>query len=196
MSHGKMERGPAAPTSASTGARAVYTPAARALHWLTVLLLAVQIPVGLIMVRAELPVDIYSGHKLLGLVILLVVVVRLGYRLFNGAPPDEPTLEPWQKIVSHLTHWALYGLLIVVAMLGWLGIAYYPALNAYGINIPAIVAPDRPMSERVLTLHMYGAFALIALAGMHVGAALFHYVIRKDGVLNRMLPGLPRRDAD
>jgi cytochrome b561 len=197
MSHGKTKGDRPPVTSTSQGGSpdlVAYSTTARLLHWLTVALLAVQIPVGLVMVRVELPIDIYSGHKLLGLVILTVVVVRLIYRLVNGAPPDEPTLEPWQKIVSHVTHWALYLLLIVVAMLGWLGISYYPALDAYGIHIPALVSPDRPTSERVLAAHMIGALVLIVLAGMHVGAALFHYVIRKDGVLNRMLPGLPRRD--
>ena len=97
-----------------------YSVAARRFHWWTVALLAVQIPFGLAMVYRGKGLNVwdattnwlYSSHKLLGLIILLVVVARLSYRLTRGAPADEPTLEPWQKGVSHATHWLLYLLLI------------------------------------------------------------------------------------
>lgn len=186
------------------GAPDVYSPVARGLHWLTVAFVAVMVPVGLIMTwRAErniwdgLTNGLYSGHKLAGVILLLLIVVRLVYRFAHGAPPDEPTLEPWQRVVSHLTHWAIYALLLVVPVLGWIGVSLYPALDIFGLfKLPGLVAPNQPASSNVFLLHKLGAFALIGLAGMHVGAALFHYVIRKDGVLNRMLPGLPRRDRN
>ena len=87
--------------------------------------LAVQVPVGLFMVRygaatdfAEPTGKLYDAHKLIGLAILLLGVARLIYRLAHGAPADEPTLAPWEKLVSHITHWAIYALLIVVPLLG------------------------------------------------------------------------------
>lgn len=182
----------------------IYSAAARHFHWFTVALLAAQIPLGLIMsyrgndlnIWDNLTNNLYGAHKLIGLLILLVVVARLGYRLTHGVPADEPTLEPWQKIVSHVTHWAIYAMLLIACILGWLGISYYPALDAFGIKLPALfVSPNEGKAAAVLLAHKLAAFTLILLAGMHVGAALFHYVIRKDGVLNRMLPGLPRRDG-
>ncbi len=181
----------------------VYTPAARGFHWLTLALVAVQVPLGVAMsyrgnllnIWDALTNTLYSWHKLIGLVILIVVLARLSYRLSRGAPADEPTLEPWQKFVSHVTHWAIYGLLIVVPILGWLGVSYYPALNVFGFNLPGLVAPDQAAAAKVFFAHMIGAILLVLLIGMHVAAALFHYVIRKDGVLNRMLPTLPRRDG-
>jgi cytochrome b561 len=182
---------------------AVYSPAARHLHWTTVALIAAQVPLGgamsyrgnVLNLWDALTNALYSWHKLIGVVILLLVIVRLAYRLTRGAPSDEPTLEPWQKLVSHATHWAIYGLLLLVPITGWIGVSYYPALSVFGFNLPALVSPDQAAAAKVFFAHMIGAILLVILIGMHIGAALFHYVIRKDGVLNRMLPSLPRRDG-
>jgi len=172
-----------------------YSVAARRFHWWTVAFLAVQVPVGLVMVYRGKGLNVwdattnalYSGHKLLGLIILCAVIARLIYRLTQGAPADEPTLEPWQKGISHATHWTLYLLLIVVPIGGYIGISLYPALDVFGVSLPAVASPNQQAAERVLFWHMLGAFAIVLLAGMHVAAALFHYVIRRDGVLQRML---------
>ena len=179
----------------------VYSPVARLLHWLTVAFVAGMVPIGVIMTdRAERNVwdsltnTLYSSHKLAGLTLLVLVIARLAYRLIHGAPPDEPTLEPWQKLVSHLTHWTIYALLLCVPLLGWISISLYPALDIFGLfKLPGLVAPNQPASSTVFMLHKLGAFALVGLVTMHIGAALFHHVIRGDGVLRRMLPGLKRR---
>lgn len=181
-----------------TADAAVYSPVARAFHWITVVLVALMVPVGLFMTaRAErniwdgLTNTLYSGHKLTGLLLLVVVVGRLGYRLIKGAPPDEPTIEPWQKAASHVTHWTLYLLLLAVPILGWVGISLYPALDVFGLfRLPGLVAPNQPASSTVFFLHKIGAFALVGLAAVHIVAALYHYIVRKDGVLRRMLPSL------
>ena len=172
---------------------ATYSVTARRLHWWTFTLLAVQIPVGLFMVRygeatnfAEPTAKLYDAHKLMGLAILLLVAVRLTYRLVHGAPSDEPTLQPWEKLVSHLTHWAIYALLFIVPLLGWLAISYYGPFEPFGIKLPALAAQDDAKATRTFFLHMAAAYALIALLAMHVGAALQHYLIKKDGVLRRM----------
>ncbi|MDX2202120.1 MAG: cytochrome b/b6 domain-containing protein, partial [Hyphomicrobiaceae bacterium] len=131
-------------------------------------------------------------HKLLGLIILLLVVVRLAYRLINGAPADEPSLNAFEKLASHLVHWTLYGLLLLVPILGWLGISYYDARDVFGFTIPALTAKDQEFSEVVFIWHKLGAIALLLLAGLHVAAALMHYLVKKDGVLARMLPAARR----
>ena len=171
-----------------------YSVAARRFHWWTFTFLAIQIPVGLFMVRYGAATDfaaptdkLYDGHKLLGLAILLLAVARLAYRLVHGAPPDEPTLAPWEKLVSHLTHWAIYVLLILVPLLGWLAISYYGPFEPFGIKLPALAAKDEAKATQTFFLHMVAAYALIVVLAMHVGAALQHYLIKKDGVLRRML---------
>jgi cytochrome b561 len=170
-----------------------YSLTARRLHWWTVLLLATQVPLGLFMVRLGAATDfaeptgkLYDSHKLIGLAILMLVLARLAYRLAHGAPADEPTLEPWQKGVSHITHWVLYGLLIIVPMLGWLAISYYGPFEPFGIKLPTLTAQNDAKATQVFHWHRLAAYALILFIGMHVGAALFHYVIRRDGVLCRM----------
>jgi len=180
----------------------IYSAAARRFHWWTVALIIAQVPIGLYMayrgnvlnIWDALTNSLYSTHKFVGLVILLLVIVRLGYRLSHGAPSDEPTIEPWQKAASHATHWSIYLLLLVVPVLGWLGISYYPALDLFGlVKVPGLVAPNQDTSAVVLYWHGAAAFALVALVSMHIGAALFHYLIRKDNVLARMLPSLLRK---
>ncbi|MFM2421974.1 MAG: hypothetical protein RL291_504, partial [Pseudomonadota bacterium] len=138
---------------------------------------------------------LYSLHKLLGMVILVLVIFRLAYRIRNGAPKDEPTLEPWQKGASHATHWGLYALLILMPIGGWVGVSLYGAREIFGLfSLPAITAQDQAAAARVFFLHMLGGFAIAGLIAAHVGAAIFHHFIRKDGVLRRMLPGIGKRD--
>jgi len=194
---------PEATTKPAVAVHEVYSPAARRFHWWVVALLAIQVPVGIYMayrgnvlnIWDGLTNNLYSTHKMVGLIILALVIARLIYRFRNGAPRDEPTLEVWHKAASHATHWSLYLLLLVVPVLGYLGVCYYPALSVFGFNLPALVSPDDAAAAKVLAAHAIGAFLLIALIGMHIGAGLYHYLIRKDGVLNRMLPTLPRRDG-
>ena len=176
-----------------------YTLAQRRFHWWTVLLVAAQLPLGLLMVRygaatdfAEPTGKLYDSHKLIGLAILLLVLARLACRLVQGAPPDEPTLEPWQKVTSHITHWAIYALLIVVPLAGWLAISYYGPFEPFGIKLPALALQDDAKARQVFHWHKLAAYALIVVVGMHVGAALFHYLIRRDGVLRRMWVGAGR----
>ncbi|MFM9941101.1 MAG: cytochrome b [Hyphomicrobiaceae bacterium] len=178
----------------------VYSPTARKFHWWTVALIAIMIPLGFYMVyRGEATKfdattgRLYDLHKLIGFTILWLVIARLVYRLRNGAPPDEPTLEWWQKAASHLTHWGLYALLLAIPLLGWIGVSLYGARSIFGVvSLPPLTAVDQDASARVFFFHLWGAVLLCLMIGAHVGAAIFHHVIRKDGVLRRMLPGLKR----
>jgi len=180
----------------------IYSPTARRFHWWVVALLGAQVPLGLFMayrgntlnVWDALTNNLYSSHKLLGVILFLIVLARLAYRLFHGAPRDEPTIEWWQKAASHMTHWSLYGLLIVIPLLGWLGVSRYPALGIFGVfDLPGLVAPNQDAAGALFFWHKWLAILMVLLIGAHVGGALFHYFIRKDGVLMRMLPTLGRR---
>ncbi|WP_324134896.1 cytochrome b [Bosea sp. (in: a-proteobacteria)] len=180
----------------------VYSAAARHMHWVTAAVVLAMIPAGLAMTYRGNTLNIwdgltnamYSSHKLLGFLVLWLVAGRLAYRLLKGAPPDEPTLLWWQKAGSHLVHWLLYGLLLVVPLLGWVGISLYPSLTVFGLfNLPALAAPNEDLAKVVLEIHGTLAILMGLLACAHVGAALYHHLIRKDGVLRRMLPGLGPR---
>lgn len=180
-----------------TGGTPAYSSVAKWLHWLTVALVAGLVPVGLLMTYRGNTLDIwdpltnnlYSAHKLTGLLLLMLVLLRLGYRFAKGAPPDEPTLSPVQRLVAHITHWLLYALLLAVPLAGWIGVSFYPSLGVFdAISLPALTAPDRDAAGKALTVHRLLVFVLVGLICAHIGAALFHHFIRKDGVLRRMLP--------
>ena len=180
----------------------IYGRIARFLHWLTVGLVAIQVPVGVVMTYRGNTLNVwdavtgtlYNGHKLVGVTILLLVLCRLGYRLRHGAPPDEPTLEPWQRIVSRLNHWGMYVLLICAPVAGYIGISLFPALDIVGpLSLPAVTAPDKETAKTAFMVHKLLAVTLVLLIAVHVAAALYHYFVRKDNVLGRMIPGLLRR---
>lgn len=181
-----------------TERRRGYGPVARRFHWWTVGLLALQVPLGIAMVVRGPTLGLWDGvtnasygaHKLLGVVVFVLIAARLSHRLGRGVPDPEPTIALWQRRVGTMSHRAMYALLLVVPLLGWFGVQLYPALDLFGVvSLPAVVSPDKPAGERVLRLHAIAAFLLLGLVALHVAAALFHRFVRRDGVLQRMLPG-------
>lgn len=186
----------------SADSTATYSTGARHFHWWMVALMIIQFPLGVFMVSygertnfAAPTGQMYDTHKVLGMLILLFGLARLSYRLLHGAPGDEPTLEPWQRLVSHITHWSIYALLLIVPILGWLATSAYGPFQPFGIPLPSLLAENRDLATTLYKVHEAAAKILLLLVFAHVGAALFHYFIRKDGVLNRMWPSLPRRDG-
>jgi cytochrome b561 len=187
----------------------VYSSTARKFHWWTVAFVLVLLTLGsimkdrttdkMVMINGKLTEvkaiwdattnALFSSHKLIGFIFLFVIAGRLIYRLRNGAPPDEPSLETWQKIASHATHWALYALLIGVPLGGWIGVQLYPSANVFGLfNLPTFLTPNQTLAETVFMYHGIGAKLIFALMLVHIGAALYHHFMRKDNVLRRMLP--------
>lgn len=181
----------------------VYAPAARRYHWWTAALIAVQVPLGFYMVWRgaatgfdALTGRLYDLHKLLGFLLIFLVIARLAWRLRNGAPADEPTLAWYERAAAHATHWGLYALLLVIPLLGWYGVSLYGARSIFGLfSLPPLAGVDQKASEAVLLVHKWAAILMLALLAAHVGAAVVvHHLLRGDGVLRRMLPGLgPRR---
>ncbi|PZU95449.1 MAG: cytochrome B [Chelatococcus sp.] len=185
------ETGPESPAQISYGAPA------RWLHWSTVVAVAVMVPLGLAMsyrgntlnIWDGLTDALYSTHKLIGFLLLWLSAGRLIWRLVHGAPPDEPSLAWWQRAASHAVHWLLYGLLLVVPLLGWIGVSLYPSPTVFGLfDLPVLTAPDEAAANRVLSIHGVLALSLAAVAIGHAAIALHHHFIRGDGVLRRMLP--------
>ncbi|MGI9424687.1 MAG: cytochrome b [Hyphomicrobiaceae bacterium] len=177
-------------------AERTYSTTARFFHWLTVLLILTTVPIGFIMTeRGEAGIwdattnFLYSSHKSLGVIILAVVALRLIYRIFNGAPPDEPTLKGLQRVAAHVAHWSLYGLLIAVPIVGWVATSMFPALDVFGVvKLPALAAPNKAMAEQLFDLHDVLGKVLLIIIAIHFVAALFHHFVLRDGVLRRMWP--------
>lgn len=184
-----------------------YTPTARAFHWLIALLVFIQLPLGFYMsyrgnempsvnekgepvkgVWDALTGYLYSSHKLLGLTVLALVVLRLLYRLTQGAPRSDPTVPPALTGVSHLVHWALYALLLAVPILGYLAISYGDYLEVFSFHLPMVTAKNEDLSKEIFEWHETGAFLIIGFVALHIVAAIYHRFLRKDRVVERMIP--------
>lgn len=168
-----------------------YSGFAKFLHWLIALCVIAIVPIGMVM-NSEGPWQdtLYNTHKSLGVLILLLMIVRVAYRLGHGAPPPESSLEPWQRAASNAVHTLLYVLLVVQPILGYVANSAYGATTPFfGLfTIPPIIAEDKALSDRLFLIHRWTGFGIALLVLMHVGAALQHYFLRRDGVLQRMLP--------
>jgi cytochrome b561 len=169
-----------------------FTPLQRLLHWLMVFCIVAMLFIGVGMVSTVMPkyLPLVSIHKSLGIAILVLALIRLVVRLRYGAPPLPADLPEPMRLAAHLSHYALYILMIGMPLLGWsmLSAAGYPVVLYGGVRLPAIL----PQSDRLHTLlwnaHFYLAFLFFALILMHFAAALFHALVRRDGVFETMAP--------
>ena len=177
----------------------------KSLHWLiAVLILALGI-VGLVM--GEFPKTpkyfwIYTMHKSIGITVLVLVVVRLVWRLYAGAPEPVPGTPSWQERIASATHWLLYVLMFAIPLSGWLydSASGLRPFKLFGlVEMPKLVAPSELGSQFSHAIHEWGFWALILLVLAHAGAALYHHIHLRDATLARMLPqgwlNLPQKDS-
>lgn len=184
-----------------------YTRPARRFHWGVAFLILLQIPIGLYMTYRAYEMmgvndkgeavkgvfdgvtnTLYDSHKSIGMLIFLLVLLRLMYRLTHGAPRSDPSVPAALTGVSHLLHWSIYLLLLAVPIAGYVGVSYFGALDVFGIPLPAVTAEDKKFSEEVFQYHKLAGQILFSLVVLHIGAALYHKLVRKDRVVERMLP--------
>lgn len=175
-----------------------YTATAITLHWLLGILIVGLFVVGLYMTSLPFSpqrLKLYNWHKWAGVLVLTLSFVRLMWRLTHR-PPALPAsvaaaMPAWQHWAHHGTHGALYVLFFVVPLLGWAysSAAGFPIVVFGLIPLPDFVPVDKPFSETLKLAHHYAAYALAALALLHVAAALKHQFLDRDGLIGRMLPG-------
>lgn len=133
---------------------------------------------------------LYDLHRSLGALILLLVLIRIPYRLIAGAPPADPTLPRWQSVASHIVHGLLYLFLLVMPIVGWIGTSAYGArITVFWLfELPPLVAKNEALAETLLDAHATAGLIMGGLVTLHIVAALYHRFVRHDGVLARMLP--------
>ena len=169
-----------------------YTGTAKALHWLIVLLLIAQFIFAWTMphIGRNTPVTtLISLHFTFGIIILAVAIVRLGWRLTHREPPPEDGLPPWQNLTAHIVHYLLYALLFVVPILGWINASWRGMpVEMFGLELPKLLPTRAPGWNWTGDVHgLLANYAMLAMVGLHVAAALYHHFVRRDGVLKRML---------
>jgi cytochrome b561 len=166
------------------------------LHGITVLLLVVQYASvwmhEAVSHQGSLAASLLSLHRGAGSLVLIVVVARLIWRRYFAYLPPFPTSMPAvQQIAAKANEYGLYLLLLLMPVSG-LGRAVFRG-QPFGLflwQVPALTAPNPMLRHLFAQMHELGATALMALIGLHVGAALFHRLVLRDGVLQRMLPQL------
>ena len=163
------------------------------LHWLIALLIIVQFTLALL--ADDLPngmkkLVLLSRHKSVGITILVLVFLRLGWRWSNATPLLPTNLKPYERMLARATHLLLYVLLFAVPLTGWtMSSARGFPVSWFGFfQLPDLVPKNSQLYEVLVTTHETLAWTLAAIVALHVGAALKHHFVLKDDVLRRMLP--------
>jgi len=170
----------------------------RWLHWAIALAVVALATVGWIMksmALSPLKVQVYAAHKSLGLTVLALVLVRIGWRLFERArPARSPGTPPWQHRLAGSVHLLMYAVLLVMPLSGWLfnSAANFP-LRWFGLfRVPALAGPDPALKALAGDIHLYTFWVLLGLFLLHVAGALKHHWLDRDDVLRAMLGTGPR----
>jgi len=183
------------------GVRKRFTPLQRLLHWLIAVCILAMLFIGVGMVTTVTPkfLPLIAIHKSLGVAILALAVIRLAVRLRYGAPALPADLPMPMKLAAQLSHYALYALMIGMPLLGWamLSAAAYPVVVFGSMHLPALLPQSDGLHSLLWDAHFYLAFAFFGLVLLHVAAALFHALVRRDGVFETMASlSASTRDAD
>jgi cytochrome b561 len=170
-----------------------YTAPAKVLHWLMAILIGGLLGLGFYM--ADLPlspekIQLFSWHKWAGVTVFMLVWVRLFWRLVYRPPAYPDSMTALRKAVAHAGHFALYALMIAIPISGWL------MSSAKGVQtvwfgvlpLPDLLSRDKALGHQLEELHSALAVGLMALVAIHVAAAVYHYRVLKDDILQRMLP--------
>lgn len=166
-----------------------------ALHWLTLLLVVSQFATALVLITGgeDSPNAglLFALHRSGGVATWLVVLGRLVWRVgFADLPPFPASMPKLQQLVARANEYGLYGLLIAQPLTG-LGDTLFRGhpFVLFGLTVPRLVHPEKAVFHALHAAHELGAIALALLIGLHAGAAIFHGLVLRDGVFQRMLPG-------
>ncbi|MFM0731957.1 cytochrome b [Paraburkholderia sediminicola] len=174
-------------------AYAHFSPLARLLHWtMAPLIIAMLfIGVGMVATVSHAHNTLIAIHKPLGIALLLLVILRASVRIRRGSPPLPADMPAPQRIAAKASHRVLYALMAAMPLIGWamLSAAGYP-ITLYGpLHLPPIAPHNVELFAVLRALHTWLAFALFATVLLHLAAALFHGLIRRDGVFSSMARG-------
>lgn len=169
-----------------------YSPIAIAFHWLLAAMIVCSFCVGLTMsdmAMSPTRLKLFNWHKWAGITILALSALRLLWRLTHRPPPDVP-MAPWQRRAAHATHWVLYALFFLTPLAGWAysSAAGFPVVVFGVVPLPDFVPVDRALAEVLKSRHQMLAFLLAFVVLAHIGAALKHHFLDRDGLLLRMWP--------
>ena len=164
-----------------------WSAASRVFHWISAILLLITW--AMMLLYTNLDNKVYIGlHKAFGVSLLFWMIARVINRVFTRAPPPV-AMPKWQMLLSQLSHFALYALLIAMPIAGLLMSVYGGRpVDIFGLfQIPVFVTPDRGLARLYNDWHTDIIWPMIiAFTIMHIGAALYHQFVKKDNLMSRM----------
>jgi cytochrome b561 len=162
----------------------------RALHWLMAVMIlgALFLGTGMAATVSERYRFLVAIHRPLGLAILVLAAIRLVNRLVNPPPPLPEAIPPLQRFAAKTSYVLLYALMFIIPLLGWgmLSAAPYPVVIYGSLRLPPILPQNPTLYAWLRELHGDFAYLLFAVFLVHLGAALLHGLIRRDGVFESM----------
>jgi cytochrome b561 len=171
-----------------------YTLTAQALHWITATLMFIVLPVAWVMMNMpeEAPRRslLFTLHKSIGLTIVMIVAIRLVWRARHPAPALGARLNSWEKGAAIVSHWMLYVILIGMPVSGYLldTAGGYP-ISYFGLFSVPVFSKSPAFASAATWVHVVvGQWVVYSLILLHVAATVWHVSVRRDGVLDRMLP--------
>ncbi len=159
-------------------------------HWIMAVLIIGMLCVGLYMVSLppnDEKIQLYTWHKQIGVLILMLVSLRLFWRIINITPRLS---IPWiEKITARIVHWMFYGLMFAMPLTGWLlSSSVNKPPSFFGLfTLPNLIEPNPELTPIFGFLHEWFAYSLIALIILHILASFKHHFIDKDDILKRMI---------
>ena len=171
----------------------VYSPLSKWIHWITALIVLMIIPGGIIMVRmpeGDLQNQIFDMHRSFGVTVFALALVRVAARRMLGVPAPLDTLTPFERRASVGVHHSLIALLFLMPLIGWLMTsAYRVDVSVFGFfTLPHLMPKSEPIFDALAAAHKILGILMALLILSHIGAAIMHTFIKRDGVLQRMLP--------
>jgi len=164
----------------------------RVLHWIAAVMVLAMLFIGVAMVASLSDYHrLIEFHKPLGILILMLVVLRVANRLIHPPPPLPPGIPMLLRIAAYASHVLLYALMFVLPLVGWgmLSAAGYPITLIGAVYLPAILPHSDELYALLRSMHTVLAFLLFATFLAHLGAALMHAFIFRDGVFQSMVLG-------
>ena len=170
-----------------------YSASAKLMHWSVAAAVIVLLAIGPVMKRlipeGSLRDNLYNFHEALGALVLIVMVVRLIRRAAFGVPAPDASMPPVEQRASLWAQYALYVLLFITTVLGWAGTnAYGDPVSVFGLlDFHSILSKDQPLSDRIFVWHLICGILIGVIVALHVAGALYHWLVKGDRVLQRML---------
>jgi cytochrome b561 len=176
-------------TTAASGSH--YDPLTQAIHWLSLIAIAIAFVIGVVLddfPRGPVKTQLVNLHASLGVLVIALTTLRLGWRAFAATPPS---LGPgFMRLAASAMHLTLYAVILAVPISGVLMMAAKGRpFDVFGLlSVSPLMATDRAFGESLEETHAFLSYLMLVLIGLHSAAAVFHQVILKDGALTRMLP--------